>query len=181
MYLTFQAIVGMLSAIDLDFFTNCYSPLGDLVDDIALLNCSINFVVYYLMSRQFRKTFLEHFGLTWCDCPSDRNRRGSNNGGNNDQEMRPLMAVAAAPDHQRPHQNVTSRPLPPLQPRPQIVMSPVVEPINEQKPKLLVSENGAAALAAPTQTSSEAAKGPLVTISQHKYVLKRTNDPEEQV
>ena len=171
----------MLSAIDLNFFTNCYSPLGDLVDDIALLNCSINFVVYYLMSRQFRKTFLEHFGLTWCDCPSDRNRRGSNHGGNNDQEMRPLMAAAAGPDHQRPPQNVTSRPLPPLQPRPQIVMSPVVEPNNEQKPKLLVSENGAAALVAAPQTPSEAEKGPLDCISHPKYVLKRTNDPEEQV
>ena len=91
------------------------------------------------------------------------------------------MAAAAGPDHQRPPQNVTSRPLPPLQPRPQIVMSPVVEPNNEQKPKLLVSENGAAALVAAPQTPSEAEKGPLVSISQPKYVLKRTNDPEEQV
>ena len=39
------------------FFFECYTPLGDLMDMMALLNCSINFIIYCLMSRQFRTTF----------------------------------------------------------------------------------------------------------------------------
>ena len=40
---------------------------------IALLNSSINFVIYYFMSRQFRKTFIEVFGSTCCTkCPRAR-------------------------------------------------------------------------------------------------------------
>jgi hypothetical protein len=58
-----QGILGMLSTINVDFFYKCYSPLGDLMDDIALINSSINFIIYTLMSKQFRKTFLETFGL----------------------------------------------------------------------------------------------------------------------
>ena len=39
----------------------------------ALLNSSINFVIYYFMSRQFRKTFIEVFGSTCCTkCPRAR-------------------------------------------------------------------------------------------------------------
>ena len=67
------------------------------MDDIALFNASVNFVIYYLMSRQFRKTFIEHFGLTCCpECP-ERNTRNNHqticqNNQNNDQhEMRPLI------------------------------------------------------------------------------------------
>lgn len=64
-----QAILGMLSATMDGFFEKCYSPLGDLMDDMALINSSINFVIYYFMSTQFRKTFVKMFGLTWCRCP----------------------------------------------------------------------------------------------------------------
>ena len=59
----FQGILGMLSTINYNFFSRCYSPLGDLMDDIALINSSINFIIYSFMSKQFRKTFLETFGL----------------------------------------------------------------------------------------------------------------------
>ena len=31
--------------------------LGDVMDMMALINCSINFILYCLMSRQFRQTF----------------------------------------------------------------------------------------------------------------------------
>jgi hypothetical protein len=31
--------------------------LGEMMDIMALLNCSINFVLFCLMSQQFRKTF----------------------------------------------------------------------------------------------------------------------------
>ena len=43
------------------------------IRSIALLNSSINFVIYYFMSRQFRKTFIEVFGSTCCTkCPRAR-------------------------------------------------------------------------------------------------------------
>ena len=53
----------MLSAFEKQFFNKCYYPLGDLNDDMALLNSSINFLIYYFMSKQFRKNFLETFKL----------------------------------------------------------------------------------------------------------------------
>lgn len=62
--LSFQAILGMLSAFEKQFFNKCYYPLGDLNDDMALLNSSINFLIYYFMSKQFRKNFLETFKLS---------------------------------------------------------------------------------------------------------------------
>lgn len=54
----------MLSAVLDGFFDKCYIPLGDLMDDMALINSSINFLIYYFMSKQFRKTFIDMFGLT---------------------------------------------------------------------------------------------------------------------
>ena len=59
----------MLAAFDPEqFFPNCYVPLGDLMDIMAIGNSTINFVVYYMMSKQFRKTFLEMCGFNKC-CP----------------------------------------------------------------------------------------------------------------
>ena len=60
----FQATLGMFSAFEEEFFKQCYYPLGDLMDDMALANSSINFFIYYFMSKQFRKNFLEAFRLT---------------------------------------------------------------------------------------------------------------------
>ena len=50
--------MGMLSVIfkSRKFFRHCYNPLGDLMDLIALLNSSVNFILYCLMSTQFRAT-----------------------------------------------------------------------------------------------------------------------------
>ena len=51
--------MGMLSAIlGKDFLISCYNPLGELMDMLALTNSSINFVLYCLMSTQFRTTLL---------------------------------------------------------------------------------------------------------------------------
>ena len=36
------------------FFMDCYTPLGELMDMMALVNCALNFILYCLMSRQFR-------------------------------------------------------------------------------------------------------------------------------
>lgn len=59
-----QGILTMCSIFIAWFFNNIYVPLGDLLDIMALLNNSINFVLYCSMSRQFRDTFTEIF----CSC-----------------------------------------------------------------------------------------------------------------
>lgn len=69
-----QGIMGLFSAIlHHHFYTFCYQRLGDLMDFLALLNSSINFILYCTMSRQFRETFTQIFiphqlkNLTnWC-------------------------------------------------------------------------------------------------------------------
>ena len=59
-----QGILGFIAALlPNEFFIECYTPLGDLMDILALLNCSINFLLYCLMSRQFRLTFRKICGL----------------------------------------------------------------------------------------------------------------------
>ena len=75
----------MLGAVSgLNFFVKCYLPLGDLMDIMALGNSTINFVVYYMMSKQFRKTFLEMCGFNRC-CPQACHRRSAEvNANNND-------------------------------------------------------------------------------------------------
>lgn len=53
-----QGILGLLSGLmGWCFFTRCYNLFGDMMDFLALLNGSINFVLYCSMSRQFRQTF----------------------------------------------------------------------------------------------------------------------------
>ncbi|CRK94694.1 CLUMA_CG008194, isoform A [Clunio marinus] len=57
-----QAIMGLLSALlHESFYHYCYQKLGDLMDFLALLNSSINFILYCTMSRQFRETFANIF------------------------------------------------------------------------------------------------------------------------
>jgi Serpentine type 7TM GPCR chemoreceptor Srw len=57
-----QGIMGLFSAIlHHHFYTYCYQKLGDLMDFLALLNSSINFILYCTMSRQFRETFTQIF------------------------------------------------------------------------------------------------------------------------
>ncbi|XP_062526276.1 neuropeptide receptor A13 isoform X2 [Bombyx mori] len=52
-----QGLLGLASAVAPDFFKNCYSMFGDLMDMLALFTSSVNFVLYCSMSRQFRCTF----------------------------------------------------------------------------------------------------------------------------
>lgn len=57
-----QGILGLLSAALGDcFFRNCYHKFGELMDILALLNGSINFILYCSMSRQFRMIFGQLF------------------------------------------------------------------------------------------------------------------------
>ena len=171
-----QAIMGMTSAIYTEFFMNCYQPLGDLMDDIALLNSSINFVIYYLMSRQFRKTFIDHFGLRWCDCPPMTTDRDGSRNQRNNHEMRPLMSQRATCQPTTDLRSV--QPLQPLQPRPQIVMQPLAP-----NPPVAAETNSPAIVVTASATKEAAVEkeNNLPTISETNYVLKRTSDPEERV
>ncbi|KAK5645400.1 hypothetical protein RI129_006700 [Pyrocoelia pectoralis] len=57
-----QAILGLLSvSIGPEFEMQCYNPLGDLMDILALTNSAINFILYCSMSRQFRSSFQAAF------------------------------------------------------------------------------------------------------------------------
>jgi predicted histidine transporter YuiF (NhaC family) len=57
-----QGVLMLLSGIyGDDFFHNIYSPLGDLMDVFVLINSAVNFILYCIMSRQFRDTFQNVF------------------------------------------------------------------------------------------------------------------------
>ena len=54
-----QGVLGLLSAVfGKQFFLECYNPLGEVMDLMALINGAVNFIIYSLMSTQFRKTLL---------------------------------------------------------------------------------------------------------------------------
>ena len=47
----------MLSAIfGQQFFLECYNPVGEMMDVMALINSAANYFLYCLMSSDFRKT-----------------------------------------------------------------------------------------------------------------------------
>lgn len=52
-----QSILLFLSIVIDNFYYEVYMPLGDIMDIFALINNSINFVLYCIMSRAFRNTF----------------------------------------------------------------------------------------------------------------------------
>ncbi|KAI8039226.1 uncharacterized protein LOC128259358 [Drosophila gunungcola] len=53
-----QGVLGLLNALLGDvFYLQCYLRLSDLMDILALINSSINFILYCSMSKQFRTTF----------------------------------------------------------------------------------------------------------------------------
>ena len=54
----FNAVIGE------KFFQHCYHPMGDFMDEMALINSAVNFILYCLMSKQFRKTFAEMLGIS---------------------------------------------------------------------------------------------------------------------
>ncbi|XP_069115401.1 G-protein coupled receptor dmsr-1-like [Argopecten irradians] len=56
-----QGVLYVLSGLINGFFMNVYTPLGDLLDIVALINNGINFVLYCTMSKQFRDTFFNIF------------------------------------------------------------------------------------------------------------------------
>ncbi|ESO03781.1 hypothetical protein HELRODRAFT_80150 [Helobdella robusta] len=56
-----QGLLTLLSIFSTPFHHDYYQPLGDILDIAALINNSINFILYCVMSRQFRDTFKELF------------------------------------------------------------------------------------------------------------------------
>ena len=59
-----QGILGMLSAIKgQQFFLECYNPLGEMMDMMALINSAANFFLYFIMSSEFKKTLRTVFGI----------------------------------------------------------------------------------------------------------------------
>ncbi|XP_055626466.1 G-protein coupled receptor dmsr-1 [Toxorhynchites rutilus septentrionalis] len=64
-----QGILGLLSGIlEKCFFKRCYALFGDVMDLLALINAAIGFVLYGLMSKQFRTSFKSVF----CKTPTHR-------------------------------------------------------------------------------------------------------------
>lgn len=57
------------------FFLSCYQSFGEVMDILALLNGSINFILYCCMNRMFRTTFGQLFKhkllARWNPPPSD--------------------------------------------------------------------------------------------------------------
>ena len=54
----------MLSAIKgQQFFLECYNPLGEMMDMMALINSAANFFLYFIMSSEFKKTLRTIFGI----------------------------------------------------------------------------------------------------------------------
>ncbi|KAL4231274.1 G-protein coupled receptor [Mactra antiquata] len=67
-----QGILTLLMIFMEALHAELYSPLGDILDIVALLNNAINFVLYCTMSQQFRTTFV----ATFCRCFIHEQRRG---------------------------------------------------------------------------------------------------------
>lgn len=87
-------ILGMLSAIlGKQFFMSCYFPVGEMMDMLALTNSGLNFILYCLMSSQFRKTLSTIF--CWNKLTSLLHSKKQNKLGDQFQEI-PML------DHQIP-------------------------------------------------------------------------------
>ena len=56
-----QGVLAFLSGINMRIFEEVYTPLGDVFDILVLVNSSVNFLLYCIMSKQFRGTFCRVF------------------------------------------------------------------------------------------------------------------------
>ena len=66
-----QGILGMLSAIlGQQFFLECYNPVGEMMDMMALINSAVNFFLYFLMSTEFKKTLKK---ICWMKPKQEKN------------------------------------------------------------------------------------------------------------
>ena len=87
-----QGILIVCSACVENFFDTVYQPLGDVMDITALVNNSINFLLYCSMSTKFRQTFVKIYcgrcrrqrtrmenGITFAELKMTKNETHSNN------------------------------------------------------------------------------------------------------
>jgi hypothetical protein len=56
-----QGVLILCSATIPGFYDKIYLSLGDLMDFIALVNNAVNFVLYCIMSQQFRARFAQMY------------------------------------------------------------------------------------------------------------------------
>lgn len=56
-----HGLLILVSATVPNFYYQVYMPLGDLMDIVALMNNAINFLLYCIMSTQFRTKFLQMY------------------------------------------------------------------------------------------------------------------------
>lgn len=73
-----QGILAGISGLNPNFFVTVYSKLGDIMDLLVLLNSAINFILYCIMSQQFRDTFTNLFV---CNFVSIRNQHSAKQNG----------------------------------------------------------------------------------------------------
>lgn len=62
-----QGILILLSATLPGFYDGVYYPLGDLTDFVSLLNNAVNFLLYCIMSQQFREKFFNIYIKPLCE------------------------------------------------------------------------------------------------------------------
>lgn len=64
-------LAALCAILGQEFFDNVYQPMGTLTDLLALINSSVNFILYCCMSTQFRVTFYRV--VLHCPAPRDIN------------------------------------------------------------------------------------------------------------
>lgn len=52
-----QGVLVVVASIKTNIFNDVYAYLADFLDDVVLLNSSVNFILYTAMSNKFRETF----------------------------------------------------------------------------------------------------------------------------
>lgn len=62
-----QGILLLLCATVPDFYYNVFYNIADFIDFLSLLNNSVNFVLYCVMSQQFREKFVQVYVQPMCD------------------------------------------------------------------------------------------------------------------
>jgi len=67
-----QGALALASAVDRRVFDHVYVPLGDVWDILVLVNSSMNFILYCVMSAQFRSTFRRVFSVRTRSCAVSR-------------------------------------------------------------------------------------------------------------
>lgn len=89
-FLICESPAGILSVLcavfGQEFFDNVYQPMGILTDLLALINSSVNFVLYCFMSTQFRVTFYQV--VLHCPAPKQPSARNHTNINNNNNSFK---------------------------------------------------------------------------------------------